>query len=218
MSCLPAAFRQESKEKNKRKAEQAKKRKAEEAERQQVHEGPDFPVADPASTEPASSDYSESPAVTDDLAICNPQVYPSRHIQEHVVHRCMKQRCSGWHNLPWILEFMLIRAAYCNLACDITAAMTHRLVTTNISCHLLTHDMTTLASFAGHPPSYLPQAAQSAPQQPYIAQPHPAYQKPAEQVPSAAPSQGSQVNPQWTPSHAVHCIPPAQSYRWHQDL
>ena len=69
MSRSPAAFRQESKEKNKRKAEQAKKRKAEEAERQQAHEGPDFSVADPASTEPASSDYSESPAVTDKLAV-----------------------------------------------------------------------------------------------------------------------------------------------------
>ena len=56
--CLCAAFRQESKEKNKRKAEQAKKRKAEEAERQQAHEGPDYPAADAAPTEPASSDYS----------------------------------------------------------------------------------------------------------------------------------------------------------------
>ena len=61
MSWLSAAFRQESKEKNKRKAEQAKKRKAEEAERQQAHEGPDFPAADPAPTEPASSDYGKRP-------------------------------------------------------------------------------------------------------------------------------------------------------------
>ena len=58
---LSAAFRQESKEKNKRKAEQAKKRKAEEAERQQAHEGPDFPAADPTPTEPASRDYSKPP-------------------------------------------------------------------------------------------------------------------------------------------------------------
>ena len=46
---------------------------------------------------------------------------------------------------------------------------------------------------AGHPPSFLAQAAQSAPQQPYIAQVHPAYQKPAEQGPAAAPSQSPQV-------------------------
>lgn len=61
MLWLSAAFRQESKEKNKRKAEQAKKRKAEEAERQQAHEGPDFPAADPTPTEPATSDYSKAP-------------------------------------------------------------------------------------------------------------------------------------------------------------
>ncbi len=59
MHCLLAAFRQESKEKNKRKAEQAKKRKAEEAERQHAHEGPDYPAADAAPTEPASSEYSK---------------------------------------------------------------------------------------------------------------------------------------------------------------
>ena len=69
---MSAAFRQESKEKNKRKAEQAKKRKAEEAERQLAHEGPDLPAADPASTEPASGDYSEplSTLMTDTSLRC----------------------------------------------------------------------------------------------------------------------------------------------------
>ena len=54
--CYPAAFRQESKEKNRRKAEQAKKRKAEEAERQAVQDEPEdasgaAPAADSAAGE-----------------------------------------------------------------------------------------------------------------------------------------------------------------------
>lgn len=58
--CHPAAFRQESKEKNKRKAEQAKKRKAEEAERVHAQDAPEDASADPAAAEPAAATFGEA--------------------------------------------------------------------------------------------------------------------------------------------------------------
>ena len=55
--CHPAAFRQESKEKNKRKAEQAKKRKAEEAERLHAQDTPEDASADPPAAESAAATF-----------------------------------------------------------------------------------------------------------------------------------------------------------------
>ena len=66
--CCPAAFRQESKEKNRRKAEQAKKRKAEEAERQAAQDEPEdaaaaVPAADGAAGD-AGKIYTARPPYT----------------------------------------------------------------------------------------------------------------------------------------------------------
>ena len=58
--CHPAAFRQESKEKNKRKAEQAKKRKAEEAERLHAQDTPEDAPSDPPAAESAAATFGEA--------------------------------------------------------------------------------------------------------------------------------------------------------------
>ena len=58
--CHPAAFRQESKEKNRRKAEQAKKRKAEEAERQAAQDEPEDAAAAAPAADGAAGDAGET--------------------------------------------------------------------------------------------------------------------------------------------------------------
>lgn len=67
MSLCAAAYRQESKEKSKRKAEQVKKRKAEEAVRHHVHEAADNVIGEGL--------QEDSPAETGGLA--EPGTYPS---------------------------------------------------------------------------------------------------------------------------------------------